>query len=151
MKNNKIYYQTYLVTLLLLLFSCTKEVLVDDLTFQKQLIGGVGSYQNTQKTWKLDSCAFGGINHPLKPDEKEYTMTYFQNGTFKDSDGYHGSWNVPNLDELVVYYPTPSDSALYSIIEVNSAQFKIKLTKQVRKSVVYTPPASEEYFFKIAD
>ena len=151
----KISYQlTSIILLIVLSFSCAKEVLVDDLTFQKQLIGGIGSYQNTQKIWRLDSCAFNGKNYPLTAVQKKYTITYNFDGTFKDSDGYSGNWNVPKLDELV-YFTNPVDTTLritynYKIVEINSAQFNIKLTKKVNKGVVYSP-TSDEYFFKIAN
>lgn len=152
MKNKILYRYVFILVLMASLISCAKETLIDDLTFQKQLVGGVGSYQNTQKVWKLDSCAFNGKAFPLTATQKKYTITYNHDGTFKDSDGYSGNWDIPKIDELI-YATNPVDTTLrisyiYKITEVNSAQLNIKLTKKINKGIVYTP-TSDEYFFKI--
>ncbi len=47
------------------MISCSKEVVVDEIDFQRQLVGGTGNFQNTFKVWKLDSLAKESNFHTL--------------------------------------------------------------------------------------
>jgi hypothetical protein len=51
----------YLLTLLMLFQFCTKKVVLTDVEFQRQLIAGTGTYQNMERSWRLDSTYINGV------------------------------------------------------------------------------------------
>lgn len=127
-------------------FACAKEVPVDDLDFQRHLVGGTGSYDDTKKTWKLDSLAIDGKAFALTTNQKKYTKTFNQDGTYTDSDGYSGNWEIPTIDNLT---HVTSGSTVgtkittkFEVVEVNAAQFNLKLLNTTSKY---------EYFFVIVN
>lgn len=133
--------------LVILQMSCSKEVAVSDLDFQKHLVGGTGSFQNTFKIWKLDSISVDGKVLPLTANQKRYTKKFFHSGAFIDSDGFAGTWEITALNALkhIVSGTTatsPKLTSTYEIIEVNSTQLNLKLLNTTPKY---------EYFFKIAN
>jgi hypothetical protein len=74
--------------LVLLQIGCSKEVAVSDIDFQRHLIGGTGSFQNTFKIWKLDSISVDGKSLALTANQKKYTKKFYHSGAYIDSDGY---------------------------------------------------------------
>ena len=60
------FYTTRFITLIAMfvimmsIFSCAKQEVVSDLDFQKNLLAGSGSYQNTKHTWRIDSLTQNG-------------------------------------------------------------------------------------------
>jgi hypothetical protein len=129
-----------------LFFACAKEVPVDDIDFQRQLVGGTGSYDDTKKTWKLDSLAIDGKAFALTSNQKKYTKTFNHDGTYSDSDGYSGSWEIATIDNLthVTSGATVGTkiTTKFQISEVNAAQFNMKLLNTTSKY---------EYFFVIVN
>ncbi len=133
--------------LVILQLSCSKEVAVSDLDFQKHLVGGTGSFQNTFKIWKLDSISVDGKVLPLTVNQKKYTKKFFHSGAYIDSDGFAGTWEITALNALKhitsgTTATSPKLTSTYEIIEVNSAQLSVKLLNTTPKY---------EYFFIISN
>ena len=129
-----------------LFFACAKEVPVDDIDFQRQLVGGTGSYDDTKKIWKLDSLAIDGKAFALTTNQKKYTKIFNHDGTYSDSDGYSGSWEIATIDNLShVTSGVIAGSKIttkFQISEVNAAQLNVKLLNTTAKY---------EYFFVIVN
>jgi hypothetical protein len=133
--------------LVLLQMGCSKEVAVSELDFQRNLVGGTGSFQNTFKIWKLDSISVDGKVLPLTANQKKYTKKFFQSGAYIDSDGFAGTWELGEMNALKhitsgTTATSPKITSSYEIIEVNSAQLNVKLLNTTPKY---------EYFFIIAN
>jgi hypothetical protein len=133
--------------LVILQVSCSKEVAVSDLDFQKHLVGGTGSFKNTFKVWKLDSLSLDGKKLLLSASQKKYTKKFFQSGAYEDSDGFKGTWEITALNALKHITAGIKDTSApiictYEIIEVNSAQLSIKLLNTTDKY---------QYFFIISN
>lgn len=130
-----------------LFYACAKEVPVDDLGFQNHLVGGTGSYEDTKKTWKLDSLAIDGKALSLSANQKKYTKTFNHDGTYTDSDGYSGSWEITAIDNLThITGGVVAGSKIttkFQITEVNAAQLNIKLLN--------TTTSKYEYFFVVVN
>ena len=142
-----------LVTLVSILFivmtqlGCSKEVAVSDLDFQKQLVGGTGSFQNTFKIWKLDSISVDGKGLVLTANQKKYTKKFFHSGAYMDSDGFAGTWEIGAINALKhitsgTLTTSPKITSNFEIIEVNAAQLNLKLLNTTPKY---------EYFFIISN
>ena len=140
------------VTLVSLLFivmtqlGCSKEVAVSDLDFQRHLVGGTGSFQNTFKIWKLDSISVDGKALTLTTNQKKYTKKFYHSGAYIDSDGFAGTWEIGQINALKHVTSGNTSSvkltSSYEIIEVNSAQLNLKLLNTTPKY---------EYFFIISN
>ncbi len=134
------------ILLLGVLFSCSKEVVVNEIDFQRHLVGGTGSFQNTFKVWKLDSMAMDGKAVALSKNQKKYTKKFYHSGAYIDSDGFSGTWEITELNALshvtTGTLPTTKLTNKYEIIEVNSAQLNLKLLNSTTKY---------EYFFVISN
>jgi hypothetical protein len=133
--------------LVLLQMGCSKEVAVTDLDFQRHLIGGTGSFQNTFKIWKLDSISVDGKALLLTSNQKKYTKKFSHSGAYIDSDGFAGTWELTEINALKhitsgTTATSPKITSSYEIIEVNSAQLNVKLLNTTPKY---------EYFFIIAN
>ena len=75
-----------------------------------------------------------------------FNKTFYNNGTYSDSDGYSGKWNINKIDELLIsvknnatgtYIETKSN-----ITDINS--FKFSYTVTGVNNVKY------DYYFKIS-
>lgn len=128
------------------LVACSKEELVSDLDFQRHLVGGTGSFQNTFKIWKLDSVSIDGKAFPLTANQKKYTKKFLHSGAYMDSDGFSGTWEIGEINALkhitTGTVTTTKLTSNFEIIEVNSAQLNLKLLNTTPKF---------EYFFIIAN
>jgi hypothetical protein len=126
--------------------SCTKEEVASDIDFQRQLVGGTGSFQNTFKVWKLDSMAVDGKAYALTTNQKKYTKKFYHSGAYIDSDGFSGTWEIAELNALSHFttgtLATTKLTSKYEIVEVNSAQLNLKLLNTTAKY---------EYFFIISN
>lgn len=126
--------------------SCSKEVVVDEIDFQRHLVGGTGSFQNTFKVWKLDSLAIDGKAFPLTTNQKKYTKKFYHSGAYIDSDGFSGTWEIAEINNLshvtAGTQPTTKLTSKFEILEVNSAQLNLKLLNTTAKY---------EYFFIISN
>ena len=138
----------YVVVFLFLstLISCTKEEVASDIDFQRHLVGGTGSFQNTFKIWKLDSMAVDGKAYVLTSNQKKYTKKFYHSGAYIDSDGFAGTWEISELNALnhvtTGALATTKLTSKYEIVEVNSAQLNLKLLNTTTKY---------EYFFIISN
>ena len=91
---------SFIIICLLFILSCKKSDVINDLDFQKSLIGGKGTYSNTQRIWKIDSLIVNDSIVVLSNSQKLFTKTYLSNGTFFDKDGISGKWDISPLDNL---------------------------------------------------
>lgn len=141
--SNTIFLTLFLVGLIFT--ACTKEKVVTDIDFQRQLIGGTGSFENTKKNWRLDSLAIDGKAFALTTNQKKYIKTFSYTGAYSDSDGFSGSWEVAQLNELKQTSTSTTGTKIinkYEITEINSTQLKVKLSGTTTKY---------EYFFVISN
>ena len=124
----------YLTTVLvvLLFFSCAKETIITDSDFQKNILAGTGNYQNTSHVWKLDSLIISGAAVKLTPIEKNYTKTFNRIGSYIDSDGYAGTWEMTSSNKLDIITTNSltniKTKSSYDIVTLNAAQLQIKIT-----------------------
>jgi hypothetical protein len=128
-----------------LFLSCNKSEFLSPVNFQKYLLAGSGNYKNTQHVWFLDSLVYNGNPYKLSTVQKQYNRTYFSNGTFSDSDGYSGKWDITNLNELNTYVKN-SFTATYvpskcKIVDINSVRFIYDIT--------ISDTSKFQYFFTI--
>ena len=114
----------------LLLFSCAKTVVLSDLDFQKRLLAGTGSYENTKHIWKLDSVIVDNKALVLTTAQKNYTKTFTADGLYNDSESNEGKWDIGELNKLkqtIIYKATGKmDSTTYEITTINAAELKLK-------------------------
>ena len=106
----------YLYVFIVLFASCNKSDFLNDINFQKYLISGSGNYHNTEHTWYLDSLVINNVPYKLTSRDKMYYKTFFSNGTYSDSDGYTGKWNISKLDELLISIKNNVNGYHYIII-----------------------------------
>lgn len=124
----------YLTTVLvvLLFFSCAKETIITDSDFQKNILAGTGNYQNTSHVWKLDSLIISGAAVKLTPIEKNYTKTFNRIGSYIDSDGYAGTWEMTSSNKLDIITTNSltniKTKSSYDIVTLNAAQLQIKIS-----------------------
>lgn len=129
-----------------LFFSCAKTVVLSDLDFQKRLLAGTGSYENTKHIWKLDSVVVDSKALVLTTAQKSYTKTFTADGLYSDAESNEGKWDIAELNKLkqtIIYKATGKmDSTIYEITTINAAELKLKFkgTK-----------STTEYSFKIAN
>jgi len=127
--------------------SCAKTEITPPLQFQKQLLAGTGSYQNTQHTWQLDSTKIDGTNMLLTTPQKNYKKTYTFDGGYTDTDNNIGKWEITTLNKLkqtIIYQLTnKQDSTVFDIISINAAQMNLSLKLLNGQTAIYT--------FKIAN
>jgi len=124
----------YLTTVLivLLFFSCARETIISDSDFQKNILAGTGNYQNTSHVWRLDSLIISGAAVKLTTVEKNYTKTFNRLGSYIDSDGYVGTWEMTSSNKLDIITTNSltniKTKSSYDIVTLNAAQLQIKIT-----------------------
>jgi hypothetical protein len=130
----------------ILIFSCAKEAVTTNADFQKNLLAGTGNYQNTSNVWRLDSLTISGAPYKLSTIEKSYTKTFFRDGSYIDSDGYAGVWDMSTENKLDITTTNSVNNVKtknsYDIITLNAAQLQIKITGA---------KGAYQYFFVIAN
>ena len=136
----------YLLALLMLFQFCTKKVVLTDVEFQRQLIAGTGTYQNMERSWRLDSTYINGVAISLTTYQRTFVKTFMHNGIYKDSELNNGTWELSKINTLKqkITYSTTSkvDSCSFEILLINAAKLKLKLNNATVKT---------EYLFKIAN
>lgn len=146
MKTYKLYNKLFIkvITLLVIvicIFSCAKQEIITDLDFQKSLLAGSGSFQNTKRTWKIDSLTQNGVVLNLSVAQKRYTKTFFTDGTYSDSDGNIGAWLMPSTKDLTIISNNGISKIKYTnkyqIIDINSAQLHLKYDSASIKQELY--------------
>lgn len=123
------------------IFSCAKQEVVSDLDFQKNLLAGSGSYQNTKHTWRIDSLTQNGTVLKLNTAQKKYTKTFNRDGSYTDSDGVIGTWLMPTIKDLTINSKNGitniSITNKYQLIDINSAQLHLKYDSANVKQDLY--------------
>lgn len=122
--------------------SCSKTEITPPLQFQKQLLAGTGSYQNTQHIWQLDSTKIDGTNLTLTTSQKNYKKTFTFDGGYSDSDNNTGKWEITTLNKLkqtIIYQSiSKQDSTVYDIISINAAQMNLSLKLSNGQTAIYS-------------
>ena len=136
-----ILYFTFLLSISTII-SCAKTDIIPPLQFQKQLLAGTGTYENTQRTWQLDSTKIDGANLPLSISQKNYKKTFTFDGSYSDSDNNSGKWEITTLNKLkqtIIYQSiVRQDSTVYDIISLNAAQMTLSLKSSNGKTSIYS-------------
>ena len=131
-----------IVTALALVAACSKTAVTPPLEFQKQLLAGTGSFQNTQHIWQLDSTKINGVNSILTNVQKNYKKNFTFDGGYSDSDNNTGKWEIPALNKLkqtLIYQLTnKQDSTIYNIISINSAQMSLSIKLSNGQTAIYS-------------
>ena len=126
---------------LFLFVSCAKKEVISELDFQKNLLAGSGNYQNTKRTWKIDSLILNGAVYKLSTIQKRYTRTFSRDGTYTDSDGVIGTWEMPSTTELSLIYKAGLTSLpiknKYTLVDISSIQLPLKYDSANFKQEVY--------------
>lgn len=119
-----------ILVVVLCIVSCAKQEIITDIDFQRSLLAGSGSYQNTKRTWKIDSLSQNGVILKLTTAQKRYQKTFNTDGTYSDSDGNLGTWLMPSLKDLTIIskggFSNNQITNKYQIIDINSAQLHLK-------------------------
>jgi len=136
----------YLLAVLIVFQYCAKKEVISDLEFRKQILAGSGTYQNLERSWRLDSTYVNGAPVALTAYQRSFVKTFVHDGIYKDSELNNGTWELSALNTLrqKITYSTTSkiDSCSFEIILINTAQLKLKLNNATVKT---------EYLFKIAN
>jgi len=131
-----------IVTALALVAACSKTTVTPPLEFQKQLLAGTGSFQNTQHIWQLDSTKINGVNSILTKVQKNYKKTFTFDGGYSDSDNNTGKWEIPALNKLkqTFFYQLTNkqDSTTYDIVFINSVQMSLSLKLANGQTAIYS-------------
>jgi hypothetical protein len=122
--------------------SCSKSDAITNLSFQKSLLAGKGTYLNTQRVWRIDSMSVNDTTVILTNAQKMFTKTYLSNGNFYDKDGVVGKWDIATLDNLKEYlYDTNGrylfDSLSYHIDLLSSSKFIFTLNSSKKIKYIY--------------
>jgi len=127
---------------LALLAACTKTSITPPIQFQKQLLSGTGSFQNTQHIWQLDSTKIDGTNLTLTTTQKNYKKTFTFDGGYSDSDNNIGKWEITTINKLkqtIIYQSiSKQDSIVYDIISINAAQMNLSLKLSNGQTAIYS-------------
>ncbi len=122
--------------------SCSKTDIVPPLQFQKNLLAGTGTFENTQRTWQLDSTKIDGANLPLSIAQKNYKKTFTFDGGYSDTDNNTGKWEITTLNKLkltIIYQSiAKQDSTVYDIISLNAAQMTLSSKSTNGKTAIYS-------------
>jgi len=133
----------YLLGILMISFtmffmSCSKSSTPDPITVLKNnLCGG-----NT-KTWKFSKFILNGTEQTLNAAELAYTKTYKSDGTWLDSDGYTGTFNIGSsvlLKEITTNSNPPNSTTDFVIKSISSNLIDVEYTVNSQTyEYVYVP------------
>lgn len=116
----------YLV-LILAFFSCGKDKSTEPTveSVKNSLTGGL------TKTWTLNKLFINGVQSTLTPGQARFTKTYKVNNTWLDSDGYVGTYVIPNVSAIIeetTNLPSGPKTDSYSIKLLSSTMMEIEYT-----------------------
>ncbi len=80
---------------------CTKEEALSPIEQNKIYLTGLGA---TPTKWLLTSLTTSVSTIPLTYAQKQYSQTFAKNGSYNDSDGFVGSWDMSSSSQLTVRY-----------------------------------------------
>ena len=131
-----------IIIALALVAACSKTTVTPPLEFQKQLLAGTGSFQNTYHIWQLDSTKINGVNSVLTNAQKNYKKTFTFDGSYNDTDNNTGKWEIPAINKLkqtFIYQLTnKQDSTTYDIVSINSAQMSLSIKLSNGQTAIYS-------------
>ena len=134
-------YIIYLI-IVVVITSCSKLEVISPVDFQKQLLSGTGTYQNSKHTWQLDSTRINGVNLALTPSEKNYKKTFSYDGSYSDTDNHTGAWEINTLNKLkqtiLFNMSNNQDSTTYDIVSVNSVQLNLSKKLLNGQTAIYS-------------
>lgn len=116
--------------------SCSKDIVADPIAIAKATITGAA---NNPTIWRLtevvvDGSAESNFSIISSNGANTYMITFYQGGSFKDSDGVVGKWDVPNPQALSTSYINLISGVevvqSYIIEESNGNILKLKYTYQ---------------------
>jgi hypothetical protein len=134
-----------IVALLFILMGCNKHDFLSDLNFEKFLLSGSGNYHNTSHTWYLDSLTINGANYNLNAAQKSYNITFNYDGSYLNSDGNNGQWEMPDITHLNMSKREINNTytnSKYTVSDLNSIRFCINNTVN---------NTSYNYYYKIVN
>ena len=116
---------TILILCLLTVFSCKKESEKGSSVYsiKSTLTAGV------TKTWTLSKMYIDGSEVALTPGQARYTKTYKADNTWIDSDGYAGTYTIPNptaLTEVTTNLPSGSQTINYLIKYCSTTSLEVE-------------------------
>jgi len=109
------------------LTGCGKDVSI--FSSPRVVAGGLTNYGT--RTWKLKALFVNNAAQPLTPAQAIYTKTYKNDYTWKDSDGYTGTFTVPNTKELQEVTANSQGGPLtitYTIVDFTATELTIEYT-----------------------
>lgn len=129
--NNMKLYLSYFFFLISLFttIACSKIEIASPIDFQKQLLSGTGTFQNSKHIWQLDSTHVNGVIVPLSISSKNYKKTFNYDGVYSDTDNNNGVWEINTINKLkqtlISSASLIQDSLTYDIVYINSVQLKL--------------------------
>ncbi len=141
-------YSSLYILFFSLLLSCAKTEVVPEEDFQKNLLAGTGSYQNTKRVWRIDSATNNGVvvikngvSLATPTSKKIITVTFSRDGSYTDSDGNFGTWTLSGLKDLklnVLDGISGTKRALkYEVANLNAARLHLKFDSATYKQDLY--------------
>jgi hypothetical protein len=101
MRKFKLFSISFSLLASILFASCTKEETLSPLEQNKIYLTGLGE---TPTKWLLTSLTSSVTVLPLTFAQKNYSKTYSKNGSYADSDGFQGTWDMSSPSQLTVRY-----------------------------------------------
>jgi hypothetical protein len=134
-------YFLFLITLFITI-SCSKIEVASPIEFQKQLLSGTGTFQNTKHIWQLDSTQLNGVIVPLSFSGKNFKKTFNYDGGYSDTDNNNGVWEINTINKLKQTFISNAsliqDSITYDIVYINSVQLKLSKKISNGQVAIYT-------------
>ena len=143
MKANSPRFVYYVLVSCLTLWSCTKPYEPAPTPIEQTSLLLTGSVGNTN-IWKLKDILVDNVSQPISVSVATFNKTYKRDGTFIDSDGNIGKWNMVQTDSLFEKVTnSPAAAAAfavqgYHISELNCSELKLEYFVNAHKiSTVY--------------
>ena len=119
----------FFLVILFTTIACSKIEVASPIEFQKQLLSGTGTFQNSKHIWQLDSTHVNGGLVPLTISAKNYKKTFNYDGGYSDTDNNNGVWEINSINKLkqtlIFTNSLIQDSLTYDIVFINSIQLKL--------------------------
>ena len=109
------------------LSGCGKDVSI--FSSPRVVAGGLTNYGT--RTWRLKALFINNAAQVLTPAQTIYTKTYKNDYTWKDSDGYNGTFTVPNTKEIEEVTANALGGPLtikYTIVDFTQTELTVEYT-----------------------
>jgi hypothetical protein len=114
---------------LLLASSCNKKDTIAPLEQNKISLTGVSAIPTK---WTLTTLTSSGSVLTLTYAQKRYAKTFAKNGTYSDTDGFIGTWEISSTQQLTeryVNFPSGTTSTQsYQIVSVSATNLILSYT-----------------------